>query len=125
LIIYTLFYILGIDLWIFPNLTDDKLGVIDSFKPFYSYEKREENLSTILIRIHIAIVFVFSCVYVYNEPQVIFDFTDHVTEIYSDIFHWGNDKIKNYHNGTAISVVGRGDKYRRILDEEDIMYDFN
>jgi hypothetical protein len=35
----------GVIFWLFPNLDDDKLGVIDSFKPFYSlkYKKKKKK----------------------------------------------------------------------------------
>lgn len=32
-----------IKFWIFPNLDNEKLGVLDSFKPFYSFEYRDSS----------------------------------------------------------------------------------
>ena len=32
-----------INFWIFPNLDNEKLGFLDSFKPFYSFEYRDSG----------------------------------------------------------------------------------
>ena len=32
-----------IKFWIFPNLDNEKLGILDSFKPFYSFEYRDSG----------------------------------------------------------------------------------
>lgn len=32
-----------IKFWIFPNLDNEKLGFLDSFKPFYSFEYRDSG----------------------------------------------------------------------------------
>ena len=59
--------------WIFPNLTDDKLGVIDSFKPLYEIKKREDKLISILIRVAVAIGICTGTVYLYQNPELIND----------------------------------------------------
>ena len=28
--------------WVFPNLNDEKCGFLDSFKPFYSLESKQD-----------------------------------------------------------------------------------
>lgn len=112
------FYIFGRDVWLFPNLLDDKLGIIDSFKPFISASKREESWVTILIRFAIACSLGITTAYVYLNPHVILDGVEHFKEIYTDVLSWGNDKIINYHNGTSISIINKSDKYnQQILDE--------
>ena len=32
-----------IHLWLLPNLDNEKLGIIDSFKPFYSIEQKKKS----------------------------------------------------------------------------------
>lgn len=32
--------------WLLPNLDDDKLGIIDSFKPLYSIKRKKKKKST-------------------------------------------------------------------------------
>jgi translocation protein SEC62 len=38
-IIFVLLWIVGYDFWMFPRLFDESLGVLDSFKPIYTFEK--------------------------------------------------------------------------------------
>jgi hypothetical protein len=71
--------------------------VIDSFKPFLQYEKRQETWITILVRLSIAIVVVYGAVNVYLNPQLIDDLYEHVFEICTDVFDWGKNHVINYH----------------------------
>lgn len=106
-------------------MTDDNLGIIDSFKPFYSFNKRNETLRTIVIRVVIAITIGVSSTYIYQNPELVFDFGEHLQEIYSEVLDWGNEKIINYHNGTnAITIAGKSDNYRRLIEEEGLSGDF-
>ena len=36
-------WILGFDFWFLPNLFDESLGFVDSFKPVYSFEKSKDG----------------------------------------------------------------------------------
>ena len=120
LIIYLFFFIFGFDIWIFPNLTDDKLGVIESFKPFISSKKRNETLYTIIFRLGIACLTGYIAYYIYENPNIIDDGIDHLWEIYQDVLSYGNEKIINYHNSTSISIVDKSNKYmNNILEEEE------
>jgi translocation protein SEC62 len=104
LVIYALLYTVGIDFWLFPNLHDEKLGIVDSFKPVYSFEKRNETFFTLFIRVIIASCLLYLAYYVYQNPESIQDFFDHVVEVYVDVFDWGKEKIVNYGNSTAINL---------------------
>jgi translocation protein SEC62 len=95
--IYVSLYIFGLDFWLFPNMYDDKLGLIDSFRPFYQYSKREENWLTILVRLAIAVLFVYASVALYMNPEMIDDFYNHVFEAATDFFDWGKNHVINYH----------------------------
>jgi translocation protein SEC62 len=100
LVRYTLFitlYIFGLDFWLFPNMYDDKAGFFDSFKPLYTYNKREENWITILVRLAIAIGFLYASVTIYMNPQLIDDLYEHVIEAGADFFDWGKNHVVNYH----------------------------
>jgi translocation protein SEC62 len=96
-VLFVTLYIFGIDFWLFPELYDDKKGVLDSFKPLYTYNKREETLITILVRLAIAIVFLYCAVTVYLNPDMIDDLYNHVFEAATDFFDWGKNHVINYH----------------------------
>ena len=96
LVLFIFFYIFGIDLWLFPNLFDEKLGILDSFKPFFSVNKRHETTITILIRVAISSVVLYLAWNVYEDPALVTDFFNHLGELYSDVFEWGKDKVVSY-----------------------------
>ena len=54
-IFYGIVYPVGQDFWLFPNLFDEKLGVVDSFKPLYSVCPRTETLITRLVKVGITL----------------------------------------------------------------------
>ena len=118
LIVFLIFYTFGYSIWIFPNLTDDKLGVLESFKPFISKEKRNDPLYKILIRLIIAGFIIYAALEIYMNPNLIQDGIDHLFEIYNDVLNYGNDKIINYYNTTSISIVDKNNIYMdKILKE--------
>lgn len=96
-VVYTFFYIFGISFWIFPNFFDDTKGVLDSFLPIYSIEKRKDSLISILIRMVIAVFVSYIAFYVYTNPESINDLANHLVEVYNDMFEFGKDKIVNYY----------------------------
>lgn len=118
--IFLFFYIFGYDVWLFPNLHDDKYGVIDSFKPLITINKRNENLLTIVIRISIALLITYASYCVYMNPELLEDLYKHLLDIYDEVLTYGNNKIMNYHNSTTISIVDQGNIYmKKIIEEED------
>ena len=115
---YVCFYIFGVEFWLFPNFDNDKLGFIESFKPLYSIEKRNETYITIIIRLAIALIISYISYSIYFNPKLIDDGLNHMHEIYYDILNYGNDKILNYHNSTSISIVDKSNTYMRDIDNE-------
>lgn len=96
LIVYGFMYVFGLDFWVFPNLFDEKLGVLDSFKPFVSYIKRTESMITLVVRACIFGFIAYLCWTVYDNPSTVNDFGQHVADIYVDFFEWGKEKVINY-----------------------------
>jgi len=50
MVIYTAFWVVGFDFWIFPNINDEYCGFLDSFQPVYSWEKRKDDALMLLVR---------------------------------------------------------------------------
>jgi translocation protein SEC62 len=96
LTLHGLMYVFGVDFWLFPNLFDEKLGVIDSFKPLGSINRRTETLMTIIIRVIITGSLAYLAWTVYDNPTTINDFGQHVADGYIDFFEWGKEKVINY-----------------------------
>jgi translocation protein SEC62 len=120
LVLFCLLYTLGIDFWLFPNLHDDKLGVIDSFKPLYSVERRKETTLTLIFRLSIFVCIGYLAYHVYQEPNSVQDLFDHVVEVYFDVFDWGKEKIVNYGNSTAINLKNQKYMNPNFNDDDDL-----
>lgn len=92
MIIYTLFWIVGFDFWIFPNLNDEYCGFLDSFQPIYSWEKRKDDLLMLLVRFgSLAIVAV--AVEQISQTTSLADVGEFVTSTYIDVIDWGVEKL--------------------------------
>merc|ERR1719343_959536 len=92
MIIYTLFWIVGFDFWIFPNLNDEYCGFLDSFQPFYSFEKRKDEALMLFVRFgSLAITAV--AVQQIAETTSLDDVQDFLKYSAIDLVDWGIDKI--------------------------------
>ena len=90
-------WILGYDFWFLPNLFDEQLGFIDSFKPLYSFEKTKEG--QLYYRIGIAVAFSSFCWWAVTQPS---EFDGFVSA--------QGDFIKDLYAGTLLSDVSQADK---------------
>mmetsp|Transcript_97619 Transcript_97619/g.173873 ORF Transcript_97619/g.173873 Transcript_97619/m.173873 type:complete len:350 (+) Transcript_97619:73-1122(+) len=92
MVIFTVFWIIGFDFWIFPNLNDEYCGFLDSFQPFYSWEKRKDDALMLLVRfVSLAIVAV--AVQQIAETTSLEDVQDLITSSYIDVLDWGVEKL--------------------------------
>ncbi|CAJ1417789.1 unnamed protein product [Effrenium voratum] len=92
MLIFTMFWIVGFDFWIFPNLNDEYCGFLDSFQPIYSWEKRKDDALMLLVRfasLGIAAV----AMQQIAETTSFEDVQDLVTSSYADVLAWGVDKL--------------------------------
>jgi len=90
-------WILGYDFWFLPNLFDEQLGFVDSFKPLYSFEKTKEG--QLMYRIGIAVAFFSFCWWAITQPS---EFDGFVSA--------QGDFIKDLYAGTLLSDVSEADK---------------
>jgi translocation protein SEC62 len=92
MIVYTMFWIVGFDFWIFPNINDEYCGFLDSFKPVYSWEKRKDDSLMLFIRFFsLAIAAV--AIQQIAETHSLEDVQDFITSSYIDVIDWGVDKL--------------------------------
>ena len=90
-------WILGYDFWIWPNLFDESLGVMDSFKPFYTLEKTKEG--QLMYRAGVFVAFFGFCWWAVTQPS---EFDGYVKA--------QGDFIKDLYAGTLLSDVSQADK---------------
>eukprot|EP00747_Dinoflagellata_sp_TGD_P161945 gnl/TRDRNA2_/TRDRNA2_179001_c0_seq1.p1 gnl/TRDRNA2_/TRDRNA2_179001_c0~~gnl/TRDRNA2_/TRDRNA2_179001_c0_seq1.p1 ORF type:complete len:336 (+),score=98.39 gnl/TRDRNA2_/TRDRNA2_179001_c0_seq1:105-1112(+) len=92
LLLYTMFWIVGFDFWILPNINDEMCGFLDSFQPLYSWEKRKDDALMLLVRFgSLAIVGV--AIEQISQTHSLADVKDFVTTSYIDVIDWGVDKL--------------------------------
>lgn len=92
MVIFTMFWIVGFDFWIFPNLNDEYCGFLDSFQPLYSWEKRKDQFLMLFVRFgSLAITAV--AVKQIAETHSLTDVQDFVTSSYIDVLDWGVEKL--------------------------------
>lgn len=92
MVIYTMFWVVGFDFWIFPNLNDEYCGFLDSFKPCYSWEKRKDDFLMLLVRFgSLGIVAV--AVEQISQTVSLSDVGELVVTSYADVLDWGMEKI--------------------------------
>jgi len=96
-LIFLFVWILGYDFWFLPNLFDEQLGFVDSFKPLYSFEKTKEG--QLMYRIGIAVAFFSFCWWAVTQPS---EFDGFVSA--------QGDFIKDLYAGTLLSDMSQADK---------------
>lgn len=92
LVVFALFWIVGFDFWIFPNINDEYCGFLDSFQPIYSWEKRKDDAIMLFVRFgSLAIAAV--AIQQIAETHSLADVQDFVTSSYIDVIDWGVEKL--------------------------------
>ncbi|AFZ79287.1 translocation protein sec62, putative [Theileria equi strain WA] len=92
LILFLALWFCGFDFWLFPNLFDEDLGVVDSFKPLYSLLYRNDNYVMIGCRMLCSILVAVSV----NELRKTHDIKDignFAKQSFMDVLEWGHQKL--------------------------------
>lgn len=118
MLIYTLFWVIGFDFWIFPNLNDEYCGFLDSFQPFYSWEKRKDDALMLLVRfVSLAIAAV--AIQQIAETHSLADVQDFVTSSYIDVLDWGVEKLTALPGSEKLALPSLDELQKANLDDND------
>jgi translocation protein SEC62 len=90
-------WILGYDFWLLPNLFDESLSFVDSFKPVYMFEKSKPG--QLPYRIGVAAAFVTFCYWAITQPS---EFDGYLSA--------QGDFLKDLYAGTLLSDMSQEDK---------------
>lgn len=72
IIVYFFAYLIGYEIWILPNLLDDKMSFLEGFSPVIAYYPRDDSKGEIAIRIMFFLGIVSLVVLLYlNQSYVI------------------------------------------------------
>lgn len=93
LIVWLVLFHFGVDFWILPNFFVDSAEIMDSFRPLLSFERRQDDLKMVLLRICSAVALVFFVIQLAKEPENLDSLTSFTNESMNDFFNWGNDRF--------------------------------
>lgn len=96
-LLFLFVWIFGYDCWFLPNLFDESLGFVDSFKPVISFERTKDG--QLFYRIGIAVAFFSFCWWAVTQPS---EFDGFVAA--------QGDFIKDLYAGTLLSDMSQQDK---------------
>eukprot|EP01055_Gregarina_sp_Pseudo9_P002763 Gregarina_sp_Pseudo_9__2762@NODE_2_length_7458_cov_33_430786_g1_i0_p3_GENE_NODE_2_length_7458_cov_33_430786_g1_i0NODE_2_length_7458_cov_33_430786_g1_i0_p3_ORF_typecomplete_len407_score60_07Sec62/PF03839_16/5_7e41DUF1700/PF08006_11/0_041SURF4/PF02077_15/0_068zfTim10_DDP/PF02953_15/1_9e03zfTim10_DDP/PF02953_15/4_3_NODE_2_length_7458_cov_33_430786_g1_i021283348 len=92
LVLFAACWFAGCDFWFLPNLFNEDVGVIDSFIPAYTFEKRKDDWLMVGARIFLAILCV-GCFYKLSETHTFSDVGNVASKSFLDILDWGHQKL--------------------------------
>lgn len=89
---YVALWCIGIEFWIFPNLDDADLGILDSLKPFYSFERRRDGWFMLCLRLA-AIAVAGTSSWQIAQSYSFNDGAEVITNMLLDINDWGLKRV--------------------------------
>ncbi|KAF4713021.1 Translocation protein S62 [Perkinsus olseni] len=94
MICYVALWAFGADFWIFPNLLDEDLGVIESFQPLYSFAYRSDDWLMIVCRV-LSVGVIAIAIHQLSQTHSLSDIGEFAKVQFLDIVEWGENKLQN------------------------------
>lgn len=66
---------------------------MDSFRPLLSFERRQDDMKMVLLRIVSAAALVFFVIQLAKEPENLEGLSSFTNDSMNDLFNWGNDRF--------------------------------
>lgn len=92
MVLFVCIWTVGVDFWLFPNILDEYAGIVDSFKPFYSIERRKDGYAMTGIRL-VSMIVIAMATYEFSQHNSWEDIRNFAQNSISDILEWGTDKL--------------------------------
>ena len=93
LIVFVFLFHFGLDFWILPNFFVDSNDIMDSFRPLLSFERRQDDLKMMLLRLVSAVALIFFVIQLGKEPENLDSLSSFTNDSMNDLFNWGNDRF--------------------------------
>lgn len=120
MVIYFLFWIIGFEFWIFPNLNDEYCGIKDSFQPTYSWEKRKDDWLTVVVRFGFLAMVAIGVEHI-SQTHSLSDVRDFVEASYGDVIDWGIDKMTYLPGSEKLALPSLEQLEKQNEEGEDIL----
>jgi translocation protein SEC62 len=91
-VLFVCLWTVGIDFWLFPNILDEYAGVVDSFRPLYTVEKRQDGYGMTAIRL-VSMVVIGLATWEFFQHNSWEDIKNFAQNSINDILDWGTDKL--------------------------------
>lgn len=118
LFVWLFLFHFGLDFWIFPNFFIDSSDIMDSFRPMLSFERRQDDMKMMLLRLLSAVSLIFLVIQLAKEPENLDSLSSFTNESMNDFFNWGNDKFVL---GKIEDKSGNGTARRKKTPQEIFM----
>jgi len=115
---YVALWCIGIEFWIFPNLDDADLGLLDGFKPVYSFERRRDGWFMLTLRLT-AICITATSSYQIAQSYSFHDGAEVIGNMLIDMQDWSFKKMTETPQIAASNVPSIEDFHKMEEDEED------
>ena len=94
-IVWFVLFHLGLDFWIFPNYFIDSDNILDSFRPILDVSIREDwkDVRMLILRVSSAAAILYGTQEFLREPRNLEDFLEGGTEVWNELFEWGQNKF--------------------------------
>lgn len=126
LVLFLVLFAVGVDFWVLPNFFADDLGVVESFRPAYTFACSVENIKqTFVYRLAVVGLLCSAAVWVYTQPTEFDEFMaqqrQFVDELYegtllSDKSQRDKDQIDRL-TGGAHAAIPAAEQVQKELDE--------
>lgn len=99
LVVFIVFWFVVIEFWIFPNMFNEELGVVDSFKPLYSWKKGVYSTTMMACRVFCAILLSgrstvhVASIYELGKTHSVSDIGRFAKQSFIDVVDWGYEKL--------------------------------
>lgn len=93
---------------------------MDSFRPMLSYERRDDDMKMVLLRLLSAVSLVFFVIQLAKEPENLSSLSSFTNDSMDDLFNWGNDKFvlgRQLADKSGNSTVGRRKSPQEVFME--------
>eukprot|EP00920_Eleutheroschizon_duboscqi_P010967 GHVT01025730.1.p1 GENE.GHVT01025730.1~~GHVT01025730.1.p1 ORF type:complete len:307 (+),score=68.53 GHVT01025730.1:1124-2044(+) len=94
LILYAFFWFFGIEFWLLPNLFNDDAGIVESFLPSHSFERRNDDWIMFAARIFCAILAA-AGFHQLSQTHSVYDVGNLARQSFIDVIDWGHHKLSN------------------------------
>lgn len=94
-LLFTVVFVFGYDIWILPYLFDDDKTFRESLSPLIGYCPRKDDLAVKLFRLSLALAFVATFYLFYMHPYWAVSVYEYCYYLVDLLIKWGNNKLAN------------------------------